>query len=537
MTAYSRHVGELLEGRKPRESMMRRPRPPIPATSHGGSSLRENDDSFHPAPVGAARPALLRAVLIASSWLVALGSCRRDEPRGNGRPVILVSIDCLRADHCTPYGYRPRFAPDEETTPFLSAIAEAGVLFEDATAPTSWTLPSHVTMLTGMSPFEHGVRNRSVRLRDGTETLAHRFRAAGYDTGGFYSGPFLHPAWGFGPGFDRYEGVLDYLERLDVEAATTQADRSGIAAVHRASHEDRLCAERVVDRALEWLAEDERHRRPFFLFLHVWDPHYDYEPPDEYLRRFDPDYAGDVDGTDFLAVDRRWEGRDLEHLVARYDAEIRYTDDQLARFFARLEEWGLGGDEVIVAVTADHGEEFYEHGKKGHQRSLYQEVLHVPLVIRAAGSLPVGRRVGGLVRLCDVAPTLLDLADLAPFPDRGGASLLPLVAGTTPVPPRRALLDLDIPMGPMMVGWREGSTKLIIDQHRKTTELFDLAADPHERSPATRVARSSKRVAHQARRDLAEAEAHPGHAVPMFESAEMTDALREMGYVGGDDER
>lgn len=467
-----------------------------------------------------------------------LAACGHHDPSGpapalraaaDARPVIMISIDSLRADHCTPYGYQPQFAPGEKTTPFLERAAAEGARFAAASAPTSWTLPSHMSLLTGMSCNEHGVRNRDFRLEEGTETIASRFHAAGYATAGFFSAPFLHPAWGFGHGFDHYEGAAPYLQGLEAVQAIADTGPGTLKPLHDASHEDHQCSERVVDAALRWLEEGQRYQRPFFLFLHLWDPHYDYVPPADYAARFHPGYTGGVDGRNFIDPQRRYAPEEMDHIRALYDAEIRYTDDQIARLWERLEQWGLGKT-AILSISSDHGDEFYEHGQKGHQKTLYEEVLHVPMVVRAPGLVAAGTVVDGSVALYDLAPTLLDLAGVPAWTDRSGKSLRPLLADPRQ-PGHAVLLDLDMNDSLRLWGWREQDDKALWSPNRSQGEIYDLRADPGEQRPARLQSLPQNEVGRRAWEAIQSAQRLPGHTRSMDEPEAMTSLLDELGYT------
>ncbi|RMH02592.1 MAG: hypothetical protein D6702_08515 [Planctomycetota bacterium] len=436
----------------------------------------------------------VRAAALAAVLLAACGGDDGGEapgptraPAGNGRPVILISIDSLRADHCTPYGHRPQFAPEEQTTPFLARLAAEGVLWENAAAPTSWTLPSHLSLLTGMDPIELGVSVQALRPKVGTETVASPFQAAGYATAGFFSAPYLHPIWGFGEGFDHYVGAARYLNEDSSAEAILSPERGSMNVLFQASDSDAETAVDVVDHALAWLEEGERWRRPFFLFLHFWDPHYDYRPPPELAERFHPGWDG-IDGRD-VYVNWRDKGveytpEEVDHFRALYDAEIRYTDDQIARLFAQLEEWGRA-DDLILAVVSDHGDEFFEHGGFGHHKTLYEEVVHVPMVLRAPGLVPAGRRLQGTAPTYALASTLLDLAGLQAWPDRAGRSLRPMWEEEDR--DQVVLYRLDHPgRRTFLKGWRLGPDKI---QYRyrparqQAWAWFDLSSDRAEREP------------------------------------------------------
>jgi arylsulfatase A-like enzyme len=424
-----------------------------------------------------------RAFLLACLALAACAKPTAAPPDyGGRRPIVLISIDSLRADRCTPYGHRSETAPGEETTPFLARMAREGALFENASAASPWTLPSHVTLLSGMHPREHGVRTRKFRIPDELELVSGRLQQAGYQTAGFFSGPFLHNVWGFGHGFDVYQPGVAYLADRDAGAQLAAAGKSDeVEGIHALSHTDAECAEQVIGKAVDWLERKDLWREPFFLFLHLWDPHYDYFPPAEYRSRFLPGDDGTVKGDEFLREDVPFTPELKRDLLALYDAEIRYTDDWIARLFARFEEWGIG-DDVILLITSDHGDEFFEHGNRGHHLTLYEEVMHVPMLLRAPGLAPAGVRVGGSVSLADVAPTLLEFAGAVPWPDRSGASLRPLLAGAGVRHTVR--MDLLRPTKQLqLIGWREGDEKLIFDSRTRLAQIFDLSADPGERAP------------------------------------------------------
>ncbi len=337
-----------------------------------------------------------------------------------GRPnVLLISVDTLRPDHLSAYGY-PR-----PTSPFLESLAAGGVRFDSAFAQASWTLPSHMSLLTSTYPQTHGVEAEERSLGAAIPTLAEMLRDAGYDTAAFVSWIYLKAGYGFGRGFERYQELLPPAARVD--SSTRHSIKAGA----------------FVDRVERWARERARppaegdRRRPYFLFLHLFDPHMSYEPPLELARLFAPQLA-DVDGGSYGYLYRyirgvhpaapRISGRELEVARALYDGEIRATDDALARLFRVLGDQGLL-DRTMVVFTSDHGEELDEHGSmEGHQWTLYDEVLRVPLVVVLPGGEHRGRRVPQIVQSIDVAPTILEVAGLAPAAAFEGRSLLPLLA-------------------------------------------------------------------------------------------------------------
>jgi arylsulfatase A-like enzyme len=423
----------------------------------------------------------LPAALLASLALGAAACGRAPAP-----DIVLVSIDSLRPDHLGSYGY-PR-----DTSPTLDALADAGARFTTATSTTSWTLPAHAALFTGLHDATHGLSSDGLRLADEHVTLAELLRDAGYTTAGFYGGPYLHPAFGLAQGFDYYQSCMTRLaDDLPEGELRAQALRGADT-----SHAD-VTGPRLLEEVERWLASlDGEDGRPFFLFLHLWDVHYDYIPPPGYAERFDPDYAGALTGAGMLrnpAVRADMEPRDLAHLVALYDGEIRYTDEVLGRVLDGLDRRGRLANALVVA-TADHGEEFFEHGGKGHRRTLFEEVVRVPLLVRFPGRIEAGRVIADPVRLVDVMPTVLALAGVELPVAVQGRDLGPLLRGGT-LPEEPALLDLRRPRRHLR-GLRSAERKLVSDA-RGRARLFDLVRDPGEVRPL----RGSEAVV-EARREL-----------------------------------
>jgi arylsulfatase A-like enzyme len=384
--------------------------------------------------------------------------------------ILLVSIDSLRADHLQCYGY------ERDTSPNLDALGAEGVRFETALSPTSWTLPAHLTMLTSLPPEEHGVNADNRWMRGDLVFLAEVLKEKGFHTAGFVSGPYLKRPYGFSQGFDHYD-----------DFSIKQTNFKGN---HEGTTSDKLI--QLVD---TWLSErvQSNDGKPFFIFLHMWDVHYDYTPPPPYDSMFDPDYQGSISWKNFEhnpAVCRTMDTRDLEHLISRYDGEIRYTDHHLGRLFQRLESLGLK-DNTIVAVTSDHGDEFFDHQRKGHRKSLYEESLRVPLLIRYPERIGPGLVVREPAQLMDIAPTLLSLAGLE-IPERFGTAtpkhpyaerdLTPLLLERTAegiVPSVPCFGELE----DKLAGIRREKHKLILNLEDPTKlELYDLESDPQEQT-------------------------------------------------------
>lgn len=372
--------------------------------------------------------------------------------------VVLISIDSLRPDHLGAYGYDRR-----GISPHIDALAAEGVVFERAVSTTTWTLPAHASMLTGLYPVVHGVHGADDRLPEAAVLVSEAFQEAGYATRAVVAAPYLNAAFGFDQGWDTYDDATSIFESRP-ENADDSHWKTTSPEVHR--------------RALEAL--DAVGEGPFFLFVHYWDVHYDYAPPPPYDTMFDPDYEGTVTSLNFYWNDAIRPGmapRDLQHIVALYDGEIAYTDSYVGRLFDELRDRGLW-DDALVVLTADHGDEFFEHGEKGHERNLFGTTLDVPLIVKLPGGERAGSRSDQFVSLVDVADTLLDVAGTPSTGVSQGRSLHAMLAGEQEPRPLFASLGHD--------------TAIIDDGHKLISEpqghaghvrhlLFDLLDDPGER--------------------------------------------------------
>ena len=470
-------------------------------------------------------PARLRgAAAVALACLAACGKAGGGaRPSGAARPrhVILVSIDTLRPDHLGCYG-NPR-----PTSPNLDAIARAGVRFADATAAAPWTLPSHASMLTGLYPSHHGVKNHETRLPAEVVTLAEDFAQHGFETLAVVNSHNLGaPQYQLSQGFARLEYITE----------TYQDPRTG-----RWSNPN--MGPQVLSTAQELLAKRDPEK-PFFLFLHFYDVHTDFTPSAEHRAELVQPYAGKLDGrTQQLNGVRKRKERlgayDLRFLREMYDAEIRTFDELFGRFLAWLDEQGLR-QETLLVVTSDHGEEFQEHGSVLHGRTQYQELLRVPLLVCGPG-VPAGMVIETPVHGVDVAPTLLGALGIESRARRDGLDLGPLWrGGTLPVRALFGEADQDMHAAPeaqfdtkRMV--RRGNDKLIQDRVTQRAELFDLAQDPLEQHDlAAERAVLARELGAELTRFLSGSVQPEKIAPPTPEDQARLDAL---GYGGGTDEQ
>lgn len=414
---------------------------------------------------------------------------------GRSKGIVLVSIDTLRRDHVGLYGYaRP-------TTPALDALARTSIVAEDAVSVSSWTLPAHLSMLTSVEPGVHGGTHSRARFNGRVPTLPALLAAAGYATQAVTSHLYVSQAYGLDTGFQH----LDFHQ--DRRAADTVAR-----------------AEALVDRLGD---------RPFFLFLHFYDPHWHYAPPEYALRLFEQRYDGPLTGLwqDFKTSERSTlQPADLAHLLALYDGEIRYTDDSLGRFLAHLRRRGLE-QSTLVLVTSDHGEEFLDHGSWEHQKTLYEEVVRVPLVLHAPGVAP--RREPQPASLLDVAPSVLSWAGVPVPPGMQGRSLL------RPLEARESYGETDHTVDRKPLLFLRGgarSWKAIFALDRAGTRVlseqwYDLASDPKEQSNTPPRPHIADDVRARALRRWQEARRRGGPAAPAVLSPAQIESLRALGYI------
>ncbi len=420
-----------------------------------------------PLAAAACASALAGSLLLLGAGLAAaataMTAARVQPAPAPGAPnLLLVSIDTLRADHLGCYGYA------RDTTPVIDALARGGALFRNAFAHTPWTLPSHLTLLSGLPPEVHQVSNDRQRLAPGVGMLEEYLWAAGYATAGFVSLPYLRAEYGFGRGFDTYD---------DWSVAEREFGRFRSV----------VSSPTVVARALDWLSRWYRRgrARPFFVFVHLADVH-NYSPPAPYDTMFGP---GGIEESLYTRAYRGpLDARDLARVVGAYDGGLRSADAAVGAVLAALRADGVLDDTVVV-ITGDHGEEFYDHGKFGHGRQLYDESLRVPLVIRFPGRVPRGTDVEQAVGLVDVVPTvvgLLGARGTAPGPATPpplrefGHDLAPLLRGGSVTPGPGWPLFGGLRGTQAFVRWQ--GFKLI--RHLSDSapeELYDLRTDPGER--------------------------------------------------------
>ena len=373
------------------------------------------------------RYTVILALVALGATLAAVGGWRyaRASAPVQG-PIILVSIDTLRADHLPAYGYR------NVTTPAIDALAGDGIVFERAYGHAVQTFPAHVALLSGRLPFDTGVRDEGSPLKSGERLLAQMLRDRGYATGGIVSSGMLRRETGIAQGFNFFD------DAMPVAAAELTADQ-----LRRDGAESEAIAER-------WLSTVGSTR--LFLFLQLHEPHAPYAPPERFGS------------------------------LAPYDGAIAYADEILGRLVRYLKANQLYDQSTIVLVS-DHGEGLGDHGEQGHGLFLYDEAIHVPLIIKQAGGADAGRRVADLVQQADIVPTVLDLVK-APVPGNlRGQSLKPLSDGTGSRPPDQTVYA-ETSYGRNRFGWSalESLTDGRVQYIRAPREeLYDFERDPRQR--------------------------------------------------------
>ena len=448
-----------------------------------------------------------RAVIPAFASALALfgvatwGCAERAQPPSAPANVVLITLDTTRVDRLGLYGHT------RATSPTLDVLGTESQVFDNAYSTSSWTLPAHASLFTGMLPTSHGADKdpegalvlsnavvtpdtwkiyRANAPREDVPTLAELLKGAGYATGAVVGGPWMKRVFGLGRGFDYY-------------------DDENVVADGRPGSE-------LTERARAWL---RTQKTPFLLFLNYFDPHTPYTAPDTYLKK--------VLGKETFSKDATAD----EIRLLRYDAEIRFTDDQIGLLFFELRRLGLYDSSWIV-VTADHGELFGEHDRSGHGITLDQEIVHVPLIVKPPLGVGKPGRRDEWVQLTDVMPLLLDALHL-PLPASAQGSV-PGKDRSHPIFAEVRLLPAESDAGGYRAiiedGWK------LISSSRGERALFDLAQDPRESRDLSKVdTERLTRMTAQLESFVAALPRAPPPGPARSLDPETVDALRGLGYV------
>jgi arylsulfatase A-like enzyme len=432
--------------------------------------------------------------------------------------VLLITIDCLRPDHTSVYGY------ERPTTPHLDDLASEGVCFTQAISQGPCTRVSFAAMFSSTYPAMLG---GFLRLSPQRTVLAEILREAGYSTVAFGSNPYLSPIYGYDKGFEIFDDSLVPWIQSRQRRFLKYLNRFFVVARWLLPY---LPASALTAKAVRFL-RCHPAARPWFLWLHYMDVHDPYRPPRRHAARFRS--AGRLVLSDralwqrALAQPEEISENERQHLISLYDAEINFADEQFGRLLMHLRRLG-SDDSTLIIVTADHGEEFGEHGQFSHRFKLYDELLRVPLIMRLPARLPAGQVVTAQVRLLDLVPTILDLlnVDKGPFE---GASLLPLMEGHEETP-RIAISETQPETG--LYAIRQDGWKLILNVHTGAVELYNLRRDPRETTNCANTAPlMASKLEAQLRGHVQRTAASPSSQAEIEVDHLTLDRLRALGYV------
>jgi arylsulfatase A-like enzyme len=403
---------------------------------------------------------VLSGAVTLCALLLATSSCGGPKPASPPN-IVLIVVDTLRADHLGSYGHtRP-------TSPAIDSFAADAIRFERAYASAPWTKPSLASMLTGLHPPTHTVLHLERSLPPTARTLGERLRDAGYSTGAVISHHVIGSEYGFDQGFTHF--VEDEAQG-HMHVSTPQ----------------------VTEQATALLDDLRDEGKPFFLLVHYFDPHF------LYLRHPEYGFAGErperirwkagISG--LRRLDPPASDEEIAYLKGAYDEEIRFTDEGIGRFLDTLRERGHFDDSVVV-LTADHGEEFYEHGWIGHTIAVTEELVRVPLIARLPGGDGRGRVVSDPVSLVALPATLLELAGVAVAPDElQEPSFLPLLRGQPDATAAPVFVEVEFErnLEPLLerfspnheIAVLSGPHKLVLDLGTGKAALYDVVRDPTE---------------------------------------------------------
>jgi len=437
-----------------------------------------------------------------------------EEEEKRAKNVVVLLIDTLRADKLRPFNPRSRVQ-----TPQLDRVAAEGSVFMNAQSPENWTKPSVASILTGLYPASHGAKTSEARLPDEALLLSEHLKTNGFATGSFIANGYVSDRFGFDQGWDSY---TNYIR----ENKSTEA-------------------ENVFREAGDWIERNRGER--FFAYIQTIDPHVPYDPPENFVRMYDArDSAGQAEPRQtpglFATAKKNppqvtFSASDRQRLEALHDGEISYHDSEMGKFIHRLENLGLWEDTIFV-MTSDHGEEFNDHGSWGHGHTVYQELLHVPLMFHMPGMVPAAK-VHETVNTLDIPTTVLAALGIPDLPASEGRDLMGYMRGTPPAGPTVAFSDFLDDRRVVTAGrW-----KLILRGINAT--LFDLETDPgeereldrHDHPIAMRYCRVmlGQFLGSTNRQRWLEAEQGAAAVELETENAEMDDTIREqlkaLGYA------
>ena len=426
--------------------------------------------------------------------------------RSKGPNIILISIDALRADHLSCYGYY------RNTSPNIDRLASQGVLFKNAFSQATSTLLSHTSIFLSQYVWRHKVDNPDKRLGNSFTTLAEILKDRNYTTCAFVGGGLVSAKFGFNRGFEIYDDGIPGKGRHNEISS-------------------------YMDRLLSWLKSVKN--RKFFLFIHTYDVHEPYNSPEPYfdlytkgcsegkhLRTSEGIKPGELDASKLTP-------EEIDYIIAVYDGGINYVDDQLGKIFEKLKQLGID-DNTIIIVTADHGEAFREHGRLGHSHRPYIELIHVPLIMRGPG-IPTNRIYENWVQHIDIVPTILEILNTPQREEMQGRSILPLM--------NNCEIEEDFKTysfgyyknkheSPFSMSSRTKEWIYIMNQNGPD-ELYDRINDPKEQN---NIIEKRPLIAQKLKEELADfialtSEAKPQVAEKIDIDEELKEQLKSLGYL------
>ncbi|MFH0935282.1 MAG: sulfatase [Candidatus Omnitrophota bacterium] len=418
--------------------------------------------------------------------------------------IILLIIDCLRADHLGCYGYA------RDTSPHIDKLAQEGVLFSNVFSQAGYTTASIPSIFTSKFPLSHGVwLPAKHKLSDEEITLAEILKDNGYNTAAFTGGGFTSHLYGFDQGFDLYQEV----EWGDIKE--------------------------INNLVFNWLEQNQNKEKPFFLFLHCYTVHEPFNPPEPFASMYTSNYQGQfkgarLDSVLFEKIRKKpldYNSEDIDYIISQYDGGIRYYDENIGELLKKIEGLKLFSNTIVI-LTSDHGQDFMEHGTISH-RDIYDVGIHVPLIVRTPYLLPNNKKINALVRSIDIFPTILDMVALLGKNDIAieGNSLLPAMLGQN-VRKEHPVYSLGADNDNRgRISLRTRNWKLIATRKKNEYELYNLKNDPGELINLVSTEKEQFKVLKQKLDNYIKQSKSPIKKTKVILDEETKERLKSLGYL------